>query len=106
LDHDHLLLLDDGDLDLHFTVRQHSIVYLAVVSTLASQREPPRPTVAISAVVIAATVLYIAHVFAALVPRVARAGRMHGAELGTALRHDLPLLITAIVPAIPLLVAA
>jgi hypothetical protein len=96
-------LIDDTEVTLAF---YGSIVYLAVVSTLASQRELPRPAVAISAVVTAATVLYIAHVFAALVPRVARAGRMPRAELGAALRHDLPLLITAIVPAIPLLVAA
>jgi len=45
-------------------------------------------------------------VFAALVPRVARQGHLRGRDVVGALRHDVALLVSAIVPAIPLLLAA
>jgi hypothetical protein len=96
-------LIDDTEVTLAF---YGSIVYLAIVSAFGSQREPPSPAVAISAIVATASVLYIAHVFAALVPRAARHGRLHRAHLASALRHDLPLLLSAVVPAIPLGLAA
>jgi hypothetical protein len=96
-------LIDDAEVTLSF---YGSIVYLAVVSSLGAQREPPPPAVAISAVVAAATVLYVAHVFASLVPKAAKAGRLHRADLAASLRHDLPLLVSVIVPAIPLAAAA
>jgi hypothetical protein len=96
-------LIDDTEVTLAF---YGSIVYLAIVSAFGSQREPPSPAVAISAIVATASVLYIAHVFAALVPRAARHGRLHRAHLANALRHDLPLLLSAVVPAIPLGLAA
>jgi hypothetical protein len=92
-------LIDDTEVTLAF---YGSIVYLAIVSAFGSQREPPDPAIAISAILATASVLYIAHVFAALVPRAAR----HGAHLASALRHDLPLLLSVVVPAIPLGLAA
>ena len=96
-------LIDDTEVTLAF---YGSIVYLAIVSAFGSQREPPDPTVAISAIVATATVLYVSHVFAALVPRAARHGRLHRAHLANALRHDLPLLLSVVVPLIPLGLAA
>jgi hypothetical protein len=96
-------LVDDVEVQLAF---YGSIVYLAVVSSLGSQSPPPDPTAGIAATVAAATVLYIAHVFAALVPRAARAGRLHVAHLRSALQHDIPLLVSPVVPVIPLVLAA
>jgi hypothetical protein len=95
--------LDDIEVTLAF---YGSIVYLAVVSSLGSQPDPPSAVIAISAVVATATVLYIAHVFAALVPKIARAGRFHGADLRRALTHDVPLLLYGLVPIAPLALAA
>jgi hypothetical protein len=96
-------LIDDAEVTLAF---YGSIVYLSVVSSLGSQATPPPPRVAIGSTAAAASVLYVAHVFAAIVPRAARAGRLKPSELGVALRHDLPLLACALVPIIPLLLAA
>jgi hypothetical protein len=96
-------LIDDEEVTLAF---YGSIVYLAVVSALGSQQEPVRPSAAISALAASATVLFVAHVFAALVPRTARAGRLHPSHLVAAFRHDAPLLVCAVVPAVPLLLAA
>ena len=96
-------LIDDTEVTLAF---YGSIVYLAIVSAFGSQREPADPKVAISAIVATATVLYIAHVFAALVPQVARQGSLRGSCIGRALRHDLPLFVTVVVPATPLGLAA
>jgi hypothetical protein len=95
--------LDDVEVTLAF---YGSIVYLAVVSALGSQPTSPGPTTAISAVVATATVLFMAHVFAALVPKAARAGRLHAADLRSALAHDLPLLLSVVVPIGPLCLAA
>ena len=95
-------LIDDAEVTLAF---YGSIVYLALVSALGAQADPPSPTAAISAVIATASVLYIAHVFAALVPKAARKGQLHGADLTASLRHDVPLLLSAIVPVIPLLLA-
>ena len=53
-----------------------------------------------------ASVLYIAHVFAALVPKAARKGQLHRADLAASLAHDVPLLLSVIVPVIPLLLAS
>jgi hypothetical protein len=94
--------IDDTEVSLAF---YGSIVYLAVVSALGSQETPPSPTGAISAVVASGSVLYVAHVFAALVPRAARAGRLHRHDLLAALRHDAPLLASLVVPVTPLLLA-
>jgi len=96
-------LIDDTEVTLAF---YGSIVYLAIVSAFGSQREQPDPTVAISAMVATATVLYIAHVFSALVPRVARQGNLHGRDVARVLRHDVALLVCVVVPAIPLGLAA
>jgi hypothetical protein len=96
-------LIDDTEVTLAF---YGSIVYLAIVSAFGSQREPPAPAVAISAILATASVLYIAHVFAALVPLAATHGRLVGAHLASTLRHDLPLLLSVVVPAIPLGLAA
>ncbi len=52
-----------------------------------------------------ATVLYIAHVFSALVPRVTRQGNLHGRDVARVLRHDVPLLTSVVVPTIPLVLA-
>jgi hypothetical protein len=82
-----------------------SVIYLSVVSVLEADDGPPHPSVAIGAVVAAATVLYVTHVFTGLVPRVAKAGRLHAADLTHALRHDVPLLLSAVVPVVPLLLA-
>jgi hypothetical protein len=95
--------IDEQEVTLAF---YGSIVYLAVVSSLGSQRPPPEPTVAIAAVVSTATVLFIAHAFAAMVPRAARAGRLHRRHLLEVLRHDVPLLVTSAIPVIPLALAA
>jgi hypothetical protein len=95
--------IDDDEVTLAF---YGSIVYLAVVSSLGSQRPPPEPTVAIGAVASTAAVLFIAHAFAAMVPRAARAGRLHRHHLGEVLRHDAPLLVTCAIPVIPLALAA
>lgn len=95
-------LMDEAEVTLAF---YGSIVYVAVVSSLGSQSPPPPPTVAIGSTVAAASVLYAAHVFAAMVPRAARAGRLHARDLGAALGHDLPLLACALVPITPLLLA-
>jgi hypothetical protein len=81
-----------------------SVIYLSVVSVLEADG-PAHPSVAIGAVVAAATVLYVTHVFTGLVPRVAKAGRLQAADLTHALRHDVPLLISAVVPVVPLLLA-
>lgn len=96
-------LIDDTEVALAF---YGAIVYLAVISALESQTQPPAAAAAISAVVATATVLYLAHVFAALVPKSARAGRLHAPDLWAALRHDVPLLASALVPSAPLLLAA
>jgi hypothetical protein len=96
-------LIDDTEVTLAF---YSSIVYLAIVSAFGSQREPPDPTVAMSAIVATGTVLYIAHVFAALVPHVARRGHLRGSDVTRALRHDVPLLVSVVVPATPLGLAA
>jgi hypothetical protein len=96
-------VLDDVEVTLAF---YGSIVYLAVVSSLGSQPDPPAAGTAISAVGATATVLYIAHAFAALVPRLARAGRFHPADLRRALTHDVPLLLYSLVPIAPLALAA
>jgi hypothetical protein len=96
-------LVDDEEVTLAF---YGSIVYVAVVAALGAQDEPVHPPAAISAIVGSATVLFTAHAFAALVPRAARAGRLHAADLARTLRHDAPLLISAIVPVVPLLLAA
>jgi hypothetical protein len=82
-----------------------SVIYLSVVAVLAADDGPPHPSLAIGAVVATATVLYVTHVFTGLVPRVAKAGRLHAADLTHALRHDVPLLISAVVPIVPLLLA-
>jgi hypothetical protein len=95
--------IDEEEVTLAF---YGSIVYLAVVSSLAAQRPQPSPAVAIAAVVSTATVLFVAHTFAALVPRAARAGRVHPRHLGEVLRHDSPLLVTCAVPLIPLALGA
>lgn len=95
--------VDDVEVTLTF---YGSIIYLAVVSALGSQASPPPSQVAISTIVAAATVLYMAHVFTALVPKAARAGRLHGGDFRAALAHDTPLLISAVVPIAPLALAA
>lgn len=95
--------IDDVEVTLAF---YGSIVYLAVVSSLGAQSEPPNPETAISALVATATVLYIAQVFAALVPKAARAGRLHARDLRVGLAHDVPLLISLLVPIAPLAFAA
>jgi hypothetical protein len=95
--------IDDAEVALAF---YGSIVYLAVVSSLASQHPQPEPTVAVGAVISTATVLFIAHTFAAVVPKAARAGRLHRHHLLEVLRHDAPLLVTCAVPVIPLALAA
>jgi hypothetical protein len=82
-----------------------SIVYVAVVSVLGAQAVPSRAAPAISAVVATASVLYAAHVFAALAPKAARAGRLHPDDLLHTMRHDSPLLVVALVPIAPLLLA-
>jgi hypothetical protein len=96
-------LIDDTEVTLAF---YGSIVYLALVSALGSQREPPDPTVGISALAATATVLFIAHVFAALVPAFAKQGNLHLREIARAMRHDVPLLAAVLVPATPLVLAA
>jgi len=95
--------IDEQEVTLAF---YGSIVYLAVVSSLGAQRPQPAPTVAVAAVVSTATVLFVAHAFAALVPRAARAGRVHPRHLGDVLQHDSPLLVTCAVPLIPLALGA
>ena len=95
--------IDEEEVTLAF---YGSIVYLAVVSTLGAQRPQPRPAVAIGAVVSTATVLFIAHAFAALVPRAAKAGRLHRHHLTEVLRHDVPLVVTCVIPLVPLVLAA
>lgn len=82
-----------------------SVIYLSVVSILEASGGPPDPSVAVAAIVAAATVLYVTHVFTALVPRVAKAGRLHASDLTHAMRHDVPLLLSAAVPVAPLLLA-
>ena len=96
-------LIDDTEVTLAF---YGSIVYLAIVSAFGAQHEPPDPRAAISAILAAASVLYLAHVFAALVPTVARQGHLRGRDVAEALRHDLPLLVSVVVPALPLVLAA
>jgi hypothetical protein len=96
-------LIDDTEVSLTF---YGCMVYLAVVSSLGSQNDPPHPPGAISAVVAAASVLFVAHVFASIVPKAARAGRLRTQYLLAGLRHDVPLLVSTIVPVIPLLLAA
>jgi hypothetical protein len=49
-------LIDDTEVTLAF---YGSIVDLAIVSAFGSQREPPNPMVAISAVIIAVTIVVI-----------------------------------------------
>jgi hypothetical protein len=96
-------LIDDTEVTLAF---YGSIVYLALVSAFGAQSGSPQPRVAITALVSTATVLYIAHVFAAAVPKAARKGQLHRADLAAALRHDIPLLLSVVVPTIPLLLAS
>jgi len=95
--------IDDTEVTLAF---YGSVVYLAEVAAFGSRSIPPSPTVAISTVVATASVLYVAHVFASVVPMWAREGRLHPAGLLAMLRHDLALLISATVPVAPLLLAA
>jgi hypothetical protein len=95
--------IDDSEVTLAF---YGSILYVATVSALGSQDVPPDPTVAMGTIFAEATVLFIAHVFAAFVPKLARAGRAHAPDLLHALRHDLPLLLSAVVPIVPLFLAS
>jgi hypothetical protein len=95
--------LDDTELTLIF---YGAIIYLAVVAALGSQTTSPPPQVAISTLVATATVLYMAHVFTSLVPKAARAGKLHARDFRAALAHELPLVLTAIVPILPLALAA
>lgn len=95
--------IDDIEVGLAF---YGSIVYLAVVAALGAQRSPPPPTEAISAVIASGSVLYVAHVFAGLVPKAARAGRLHGGDLLGSLRHHAPLVAAVVPPVVPLLLAA
>jgi hypothetical protein len=81
------------------------IVYVAVVAALEGQARPPGPASAMAAVIAAACVLFVAHVFAALVPKAARAGRLHPRDLAHATRHDAPLLLAVIVPILPFVLA-
>jgi hypothetical protein len=92
-------LIDDPEVTLAF---YGSILYVATVSALGAQDVPPDPAVAMGTIFAEASVLYIAHVFAAFVPKLARAGRAHVPDLLHALRHDLPLLLSALVPILPL----
>ncbi len=94
--------IDDTEVGLAF---YGSIVYVAVVAALGAQRSPPPPTEAISAVVASGSVLYVAHVFAGLVPKAARAGRLKMGDLLSSLRHDAALLISGLLPVFPLLLA-
>jgi hypothetical protein len=94
--------LDDDELTLIF---YGSIIYLAVVAALGSQTIPPPPQVAIGTLAATTIVLYMAHVFTNLVPKAARAGRLHGRDFGHALVHESPLVLTAVVPIIPLALA-
>ena len=96
-------LIDDTVVTLVF---YGSIVALAVASALGAEDRPPRPSSGISVILATATVLYVGHVFAALVPKAARAGRLHKGHLAAALLHDVPLLLSVIVPVAPLALAA
>jgi hypothetical protein len=80
-------------------------VYVAVVAVLEAQAVSTPAAPAISAVLATASVLYAAHVFAALAPKAARAGRLHADDLLHTMRHDSPLLVVALVPIAPLLLA-
>lgn len=82
-----------------------SIVYLAVVSSLGSQDEPPGAGEGTSALIGTAVALYVAHVFASLVPSAARSGRLRGRNVAASLRHATPLMISVIVPVVPLVLA-
>jgi hypothetical protein len=83
-----------------------SVVYAALVSVFAAEAVQPPPGRAIGGVVLTAVILFVAHGFAELVPRVVHAAGFRWADLRHVARAETPLLVTAIVPVAPLLLGA
>ncbi len=83
-----------------------SVVYAAVVTVFAAEQLQPPPAKAIGGVVASAVILFVAHAFAELVPRVVHAGRLQGADVGHVAVTELPLLVVALVPIVPLALGA
>jgi len=79
-----------------------AVVNVAVVTVFAAEAFQPRPVKAIGGVVVSAIVLFIAHGFAEMVPRVAHTGRLTGSDLREVCVDESPLLGIAIVPIVPL----
>jgi hypothetical protein len=83
-----------------------SVVYAAVVTVFASEQVQPPVTRAIGGVVATAVILYIAHGFSELVPRIVHAGRLARGDVAHVAVAELPLLIVALVPIAPLAAGA
>lgn len=83
-----------------------SVVYAAVVTVYAAEAIQPPVGKAIGGVIASAVILFIAHGFAEVVPRVVHAGRLTGPDVRAVGRSEAPLLVVAVVPLAPLVMAA
>ena len=83
-----------------------SVVYASVVTVMAAEAQQPSARRAIAAVVGTALILYVAHGFSELVPRIVHAGRLTRGDLAHVAVAELPLLIVALVSIAPLAAAA
>jgi hypothetical protein len=83
-----------------------AVVNVAVVTVFAAESLQPPPAKAIGGVVVSAVILFIAHGFAELVPRIARSGRLTRSDLRTVSVDEFPLLAVAVIPIVPLALGA
>jgi len=83
-----------------------AVVNVAVVTVFAAESLQPPPARAIGGVIVSAVILFIAHGFAELVPKIARAGRLTSADLWTVGVDEFPLLAVAAIPIVPLALGA
>jgi hypothetical protein len=83
-----------------------SVVYASVVTVMAAEDQQPPAQTAMAAVVGTALILYVAHGFSELVPRIVHAGRLTGGDLAHVAAMEVPLLLVALVPILPLAAAS
>jgi hypothetical protein len=78
-----------------------AVVNVAVVTVFAAEAIQPPPAKAVGGVLVSAVILFIAHGFAELVPRVVHAGRLTASDVRTVCVDESPLLAIAAVPILP-----
>lgn len=82
-----------------------AVVYAAVVTVFAAETIQPPAMKAIGGVIATAMILYVAHAFSELVPRIVHAGRLTRGDTAHVAVAELPLLVVALVPIAPLTAA-